>query len=51
MTPHPFRGKTNYPKLIKYTYLKMAEVLGLSFDELEQQVKKNTFALFKRTNI
>ena len=51
MTPHPFRGKTNYPKLIKYTYLKMAEVLGISFEELEQQVRKNTFALFKRTNI
>lgn len=51
MTPHPFRGTTNYPKLIKYTYLKMAEVLGMSFEQLEQQIKKNTFALFKRTNI
>lgn len=51
MTPHPFRGQTNYPKLIKYTYQKMAEVLGVSFEALEQQVKRNTFALFKRTNI
>ena len=51
MTPHPFRGKTNYPKFIKYTYLKMAEVLGMSFEQLEDQVRKNTFALFKRTNI
>ena len=51
MTPHPFRGTTNYPKLIKYTYQKMAEVLETSFEQLEQQVKKNTFALFGRTNI
>ena len=51
MTPHPFRGKTNYPKFIKYTYLKIAEVLGMSFEQLEDQVRKNTFALFKRTNI
>jgi len=51
MTPHPFRGTTNYPKLIKYTYQKMAEVLETSFEQLEQQVKNNTFALFGRTNI
>ena len=51
MTPHPFRGTTNYPKLIKYTYQKMAEVFEMPFEALEQQVKKNTFALFKRTNI
>jgi len=29
----------------------MAEVLETSFEQLEQQVKNNTFALFGRTNI
>lgn len=48
MTPEPFRGKTNYPKFIKYTYQKMCEVLGISFDKLQDVVRKNTFDIFTK---
>lgn len=51
MTPEPFRGKTNYPKLIKYTYAKMADVLGADFHELEAVVRKNTLSLFGRIDL
>lgn len=48
MTPEPFRGKTNYPKFIKYTYQKMCDVLGVSFEELEDTVRKNTKSIFTK---
>ena len=51
MTPHPFRGQTNYPKYIKYTYMKMADALGITSEELEKIIRQNTLTVFKRIKL
>lgn len=51
MTPEPFRGKTNYPKYIKYVYQKMAAVLETTTDNLQDIVAKNAADLFTRIKI
>lgn len=48
MTPVPFRGKTNYPKLINLVADKAAEVLCADRTELVEQTTKNAKTLFKR---
>ncbi len=41
LTPVPFRGKTNYPKYVRYMIEKIAEIKGLSFKEVEQATSEN----------
>lgn len=47
LTPEPFRGKRNEPLYTKYVANKMAEILNISIDEIEELTTKNAKALFK----
>ena len=49
LTPLPFRGQENKPAYVKYTYQKMAEIWGVSFEETEKIIDENVRSLF--TNI
>ena len=46
LAPVPMRGKKCEPAMVKHTALKMAEVLGMSFDELAQMTSKNSIRCF-----
>jgi len=47
LTPMPFRGKRNEPAYVKITALKLAEVKGLSFDEVARITSKNAKRVFR----
>ena len=47
LAPEPFRGKTNHSALIKYTAEKMAEIKGITADEVLDVTFKNAKILFK----
>ena len=47
LTPVPFRGSKNEPKMVKYTAQKIAEELEMDFDEFKKIVLDNTYRLFK----
>ncbi|MBM4270598.1 MAG: TatD family deoxyribonuclease [Deltaproteobacteria bacterium] len=47
LTPHPFRGKRNEPAYIIHTAQKVAEIKGLSFDELAYVTSQNTKNVFR----
>lgn len=46
LTPHPFRGQRNEPKYIPLVSEKIAEVLGISLNEVRQMTLQNTQKLF-----
>ncbi len=46
LAPEPFRGKTNHSAFIKYTAEKMAEIKGISTDEVLDLTFKNAKILF-----
>lgn len=46
LAPVPFRGERNYPEYIKFTYEKLAELWGESFEETEKTIDKNAKKLF-----
>ncbi|PID56861.1 hydrolase TatD [candidate division KSB3 bacterium] len=48
LAPVPFRGKRNEPAYVKYTAEKVAELRGISVEELAGQTSRNFAALFKR---
>ncbi len=47
MSPQPFRGKRNEPLYLKYIAEKIAEIKGVSFEEVEKTTTKNAKELFK----
>lgn len=47
LAPVPFRGKPNQPAYIKHTAQAIADLRGISFDEVAQETTKNYFELFK----
>ncbi len=47
LSPVPKRGEINNPEFIKYTALKMAEVLNLTFDEIEKITTDNAYKFMK----
>lgn len=47
MTPVPYRGKTNYPKLVNLVCDKAAEVLCVDREELAEKTTNNAKTLFK----
>ena len=47
VAPVPYRGKRNEPVYVKYVAQKIAELRGLSFDEVAEQTIKNAKKLFK----
>ncbi len=46
LTPVPFRGKRNEPAYVKYTAEKVAELRGISVEEVAEQTSQNFAALF-----
>lgn len=46
LTPIPFRGKRNEPSYVRYIAEKIAEVKGISFEEVAEQTTKNAEQLF-----
>lgn len=46
VAPIPFRGKRNEPQYVKYVAQKIAEIKGLSFEEVAMQTTKNARELF-----
>lgn len=48
LTPVPNRGKLNYPAYVRFTALKIAETLDMSFEEVEAITERNTFEIFKK---
>ncbi|MBA2873075.1 TatD DNase family protein [Anoxybacillus calidus] len=46
LTPHPFRGKRNEPSYVKYVAEAIAELKGISFEEVAQKTSDNAKKLF-----
>jgi TatD DNase family protein len=47
LTPHPHRGSRNEPAYTRYVVDKMAELLGISADEIEMLTSENSRKLFR----
>lgn len=47
VAPVPYRGKRNEPQYVKYVAQKIAEIKGLSFEEIAEQTTKNAKKMFK----
>lgn len=48
LAPNPFRGKVNHPALVKYTAEFIANLKGISLENLGQVTSNNFFTLFKK---
>ena len=46
LTPHPYRGKRNEPAYVKLVAEKIAELRGMSYEDLAAQTTRNAEALF-----
>jgi len=46
LAPHPNRGKRNEPSYVKLVAEKIAELRGVSLEEISQQTTRNAFTLF-----
>lgn len=47
LTPHPFRGERNTPDKTKHIVQKIADLLGMSFQDIENLSTKNAKELFR----
>lgn len=47
LAPVPYRGKTNQPAYVKHVAEMVAQLKGISLDEVTQQTTENFFRLFK----
>lgn len=47
LTPEPYRGKRNEPMFVKYVAEKIADIRGISVEELAKLTNKNTKELFE----
>ncbi|MBD1383510.1 TatD family hydrolase [Metabacillus arenae] len=46
LTPHPFRGKRNEPSYVKYVAEQIAELRGMTFEEVAAKTSDNAKKLF-----
>lgn len=51
MTPAPHRGELNEPSFVSYVLKKIAEVLQVTFEEVEKITEDNTLSLFSKMDI
>lgn len=47
LTPHPYRGKRNEPAYVKLIAEKIAELRGVSLEEISEATTKNAISLFR----
>ncbi len=47
MAPEPYRGRRNEPKYVKYVAETIAELRGISFEELAEKTSENAKKLFR----
>ena len=47
MTPEPFRGKINQPAYIPYIVKKVAEIKGLTIENVLQITNENSLYMFQ----
>ncbi len=47
LTPEPFRGKENHPAYVKYVAQEIANLRGISFEEVEEVTNQNAKRIFK----
>jgi len=47
LTPDPFRGKANEPAFVRFVADKIAQLKGISYEEVAAQTTENFFNLFK----
>jgi TatD DNase family protein len=47
LTPHPYRGKRNEPAYVVHTAKKVAEIKGISWEEVAAVTAQNTLRLFR----
>ncbi len=47
LAPVPFRGKPNQPAYVKYVAEKIAQLKGISYQEVAEQTTENFYSLFK----
>ena len=48
LAPTPFRGKVNYPAYVRYQAEKIAEVRGMSFEEIASITTENAYRAFPK---
>lgn len=48
LAPVPYRGKTNYPAYTRYVAEKIAELRGISWEEVAEQTTQNYFQLTRQ---
>ena len=48
LTPHPYRGTLNYPKYVRLTAAKIAEILSEPLSAVEEQTARNAFDIFTK---
>lgn len=46
LTPEPFRGKKNNPSLVEYTARKVAEIKGMSYEDVAAATKANAMRFY-----
>ncbi|KKC30854.1 Mg-dependent DNase [Caldanaerobacter subterraneus subsp. pacificus DSM 12653] len=46
LTPEPYRGKRNKPTYVKFVAQKIAEIKGISFEEVCETTSQNAIKLF-----
>lgn len=47
LTPHPYRGKRNYPKYIKYSVAKLAEIKKITTEEMIRITSRNANHVYR----
>ena len=50
LSPEPMRGKSNCPENVKYTANKIAEIKGISFEEVAEATYQNACRFYSITN-
>lgn len=46
LTPHPYRGKRNEPSYVKFVAEQLAEIKGISFEEVSRVTTENALKIF-----